>query len=245
MIKVTGLTKLFSKNVVVDNVSFEVKKGEVLGFLGPNGAGKSTTMKMLSCFITPSSGDACICGHSILKDPSEVRKKVGYVPENAPLYEEMYVWEFLDFISQLRRIPKFERDGAILKVVKMCSLEKVKNQKIETLSKGYKRRVSLAQALIHDPEVLFLDEPTDGLDPNQKHEVRKLIKELAVDKQIILSTHNLEEVQAVCTRAVIISHGKILFDGTPQGLTEKSQNKRVEDVFRAYTTGESVQGVTL
>jgi len=245
MIKVKALTKLFSKNKVVDRVSFEVEKGEVLGFLGPNGAGKSTTMKMLSCFITPSEGEAWICGASILKNPSDVRKKIGYVPENAPLYEEMYVWEFLDFIAELRAIPVMERDAAILKVIKMCALEKVKNQKIETLSKGYKRRVSLAQALIHDPEVLFLDEPTDGLDPNQKHEVRKLIKNLARNKQIILSTHILEEVEAVCTKVIIIDHGKILFNGTPDGLKGKSQTGRVDDVFRAYTTEESVQGVSL
>ncbi|RLA63622.1 MAG: ABC transporter ATP-binding protein [Epsilonproteobacteria bacterium] len=245
MIKVSGLTKFFSQNKVVDNISFEVNKGEVLGFLGPNGAGKSTTMKMLSCFIDPSSGDASICGYSILKNPNEIRKIIGYVPENAPLYDDMYVWEFLEFIAELRIIPVLERDSAILNVVKMCALEKVKNQKIETLSKGYKRRVSLAQALIHDPEVLFLDEPTDGLDPNQKYEVRKLIKELAVDKQIILSTHILEEVEAVCSRAVIISHGKILFDGTPDDLKKKSQTGKVDDVFRAYTTGELVQGVSL
>jgi len=245
MIKVSGLSKSYSQQKVVDKISFEVNKGEVLGFLGPNGAGKSTTMKMLSCFITPDEGDATICGLSILKNPDAVKKIIGYVPENAPLYEEMFVWEFLEFIAELRGIPLMERDRAILKVLQMCALEKVKRQKIETLSKGYKRRVSLAQALIHDPEVLFLDEPTDGLDPNQKFEVRKLIKKLSKDKQIILSTHILEEVEAVCSRAIIISHGKILFDGTPACLLGKSESRRVDDVFRAYTTGESVQGVSL
>ena len=245
MIKVSGLSKIFSQNKVVDKVSFEVNKGEVLGLLGPNGAGKSTTMRMLSCFITPSEGDATILGLSILKNPDEVRKKIGYMPENAPLYGDMYVWEFLDFIAELRDIPIMERDAAILKVLQMCSLKAVKNQKIETLSKGYKRRVSMAQALIHDPDVLFLDEPTDGLDPNQKHEVRKLIKFLAKEKQIILSTHILEEVEAVCNRSVIISHGKILFDGTPEELVVKSTNRRIDDVFRAYTTGDSVQGVSI
>jgi ABC-2 type transport system ATP-binding protein len=245
MIKVSGLSKFYAKKKVVGEITFEVNKGEVLGLLGPNGAGKSTTMKMLSCFIAPSKGDASIQGLSILKNPDQIRKSIGYVPENAPLYEEMYVWEFLEFIAELRGIPVLERDAAILKVVQMCSLDGVRNQKIDTLSKGYKRRVSLAQALIHDPEVLFLDEPTDGLDPNQKHEVRTLLKSLSKEKVIILSTHILEEVEAVCSRAIIISQGKILFDGTPDTLAGKSQTRKVDDVFRAYTTGGPVQGVSL
>jgi ABC-2 type transport system ATP-binding protein len=245
MIRVSNLTKTFPPYKAVNNISFSLDKGDVLGFLGPNGAGKSTTMKILSCFISPNEGDAEINGYSILKNPDEVRRNIGYVPENAPLYEEMYVWEFLEFIAELRSIPDEIFESSIIKIIKTCALETVIGQKIETLSKGYKRRVSLAQALIHDPKVLILDEPTDGLDPNQKFEVRKLIRELAKDKEIILSTHILEEVEAVCNRVIIIHEGRILFDGSREELRNKSASNRVEDVFRAITTGETVQGVTL
>jgi ABC-2 type transport system ATP-binding protein len=245
VIEVKDLTKRFDDFTAVDHVSFSVKKGEVLGFLGPNGAGKSTTMKMITCFISPSGGDAWVNGKSILTQPIEVREKIGYMPENAPLYEDMNVTEFLTFMAELRKIPKEKILEAVNKVIETCQLKKVEKQMIETLSKGYKRRVSFAQSLIHDPPILILDEPTDGLDPNQKHDVRQLIKKLSVDKCIILSTHILEEVDAVCTRAIIISEGKMKFDGEPKELKEKSETGRMEDVFRAVTTGETVSGVSL
>ena len=245
MIRVTELSKSFGEIKAVDKISFEVKEGEVLGFLGPNGAGKSTTMKMITSFISPSGGDATVFGKSILSDPIEVRKKIGYMPENAPLYDDMTVDEFLHYTAQLRNIEKKEQTHAVEKVLEMCALKEVQFQTIETLSKGYKRRTSMAQALIHDPQVLILDEPTDGLDPNQKHDVRSLIKSLAKDKCVILSTHILEEVEAVCTRAIIISSGKKLFDGEASELKDKSSIGRVDDVFRAITTGQEVEGVSL
>ena len=245
MIRVTELSKSFGDIKAVDKISFEVKEGEVLGFLGPNGAGKSTTMKMITSFISPSGGDATVFGKSILSDPIEVRKKIGYMPENAPLYDDMTVDEFLHYTAQLRNIEKKDQVEAVEKVLEMCSLKDVQFQTIETLSKGYKRRTSMAQALIHNPKVLILDEPTDGLDPNQKHDVRTLIKSLAKDKCVILSTHILEEVEAVCTRAIIISSGKKLFDGEASELKEKSSLGRVDDVFRAITTGKEVEGVSL
>ncbi len=245
MIRVTELSKSFGEIKAVDKISFEVKEGEVLGFLGPNGAGKSTTMKMITSFISPSGGDATVFGKSIIKNPIEVRKKIGYMPENAPLYDDMTVDEFLHYTAQLRNIEKKDQTEAVEKVIKMCALMEVQFQTIETLSKGYKRRTSMAQALIHDPQVLILDEPTDGLDPNQKHDVRTLIKSLAKDKCVILSTHILEEVEAVCTRAIIISSGKKLFDGEASELKEKSSLGRVDDVFRAITTGQEVEGVSL
>ena len=245
MIRVTELSKSFGEIKAVDKISFEVKEGEVLGFLGPNGAGKSTTMKMITSFISPSGGDATVFGKSIIKNPIEVRKKIGYMPENAPLYDDMTVDEFLHYTAQLRNIEKKDQVEAVEKVIKMCALMEVQFQTIETLSKGYKRRTSMAQALIHDPQVLILDEPTDGLDPNQKHDVRTLIKSLAKDKCVILSTHILEEVEAVCTRAIIISSGKKLFDGEASELKEKSSLGRVDDVFRAITTGQEVEGVSL
>ena len=245
MIRVTELSKSFGEIKAVDKISFEVKEGEVLGFLGPNGAGKSTTMKMITSFISPSGGDATVFGKSILSEPIEVRKKIGYMPENAPLYDDMTVDEFLHYTAQLRGLEKKGQVEAVEKVIEMCALKDVQFQTIETLSKGYKRRTSMAQALIHDPKVLILDEPTDGLDPNQKHDVRTLIKSLAKDKCVILSTHILEEVEAVCTRAIIISSGKKLFDGEASELKEKSSLGRIDDVFRAMTTGQEVQGVSL
>ncbi|MEC8623311.1 MAG: ATP-binding cassette domain-containing protein [Bdellovibrionota bacterium] len=245
MIRVTELSKSFGEIKAVDKISFEVKEGEVLGFLGPNGAGKSTTMKMITSFISPSGGDATVFGKSILSEPIEVRKKIGYMPENAPLYDDMTVDEFLHYTAQLRGLEKKGQVKAVEKVIEMCALKDVQFQTIETLSKGYKRRTSMAQALIHDPQVLILDEPTDGLDPNQKHDVRTLIKSLAKDKCVILSTHILEEVEAVCTRAIIISSGKKLFDGEASELKEKSSLGRIDDVFRAITTGQEVEGVSL
>ncbi|MDH3974823.1 MAG: ABC transporter ATP-binding protein [Deltaproteobacteria bacterium] len=219
-IEVTGLTKNFGPIKAVDNISFKVSKGEVFGFLGPNGAGKSTTMKMITSFITPTSGSVSILGTNISEAPMAAKKKVGYLPESAALYPDMKVLDFLNFIRDIRQL---EGKAPVERVVKLCALQSVLDQRIETLSKGFKRRVALAQAIIHDPEVLIMDEPTDGLDPNQKAGVRKLIKEMAKDKIIILSTHILEEVEALCTRAVVISEGKIRFDGTPDEFRMQSK----------------------
>ena len=234
MISVNQLRRSFGSLVAVDNVSFEVEKGQVLGFLGPNGAGKSTVMKMLACFLVPDSGTASVCGHDILKNPIEVKQSIGYLAENAPAYNEMTVGSFLNFVCDARQIDGTKRKQALDRIVPMCSIESVYHQTIETLSKGYKRRVGLAQALIHDPQVLILDEPTDGLDPNQKHEVRGLINNMAKDKCIIVSTHILEEVEAVCTRTIIIARGKMLVDSTPEKLKEEYQCS-LDEVFRKIT----------
>lgn len=220
MICAQNLSRFYGDLKAVDEISFSVKKGEVLGFLGPNGAGKSTTMKMLTCFLRPSSGTAKIAGYDISEKPMEARAAVGYLPENAPLYGEMQVSSFLKFIGEVRKQDNLK--AAIDRVVEMTSLSEVLSQRIENLSKGFKRRVGLAQALLHDPEILILDEPTDGLDPNQKHEVRKLINGMASEKCIILSTHILEEVEEVCTRAVIIAKGQIVADDTPESLKRQS-----------------------
>ncbi|MDP6407882.1 MAG: ATP-binding cassette domain-containing protein, partial [Planctomycetota bacterium] len=208
MIEIRNLSKSFGDLKAVDDISFSVKKGEVLGFLGPNGAGKSTTMKMLTGFLDPSAGSASISGFEVGAQPIEVKRRVGYLPEGAPLYADMTPHGFLGFIAEVRGIPAAERAGRLAEVVRKVHIEEVLHQRIETLSKGFKRRVGLAQAILHDPEVLILDEPTDGLDPNQKHEVRALIGQMAKDKVIVLSTHILEEVDAVCTRAIIIARGR-------------------------------------
>jgi len=207
----------------------------VLGFLGPNGAGKSTTMKMITGFLTPTSGTAKICGFDILSQPIEAKKKIGYLPEGAPAYPDMNPEEFLNFIAEIRGLRGDAKTKRVREVIEKVNLGNVAHQSIDTLSKGYKRRVGLAQAILHDPDVLILDEPTDGLDPNQKHEVRTLIKAMAKEKVIILSTHILEEVDAVCTRAMIIANGKIVADGTPEQLEAKSPQKRLDDVFRSMT----------
>lgn len=235
MIEVKELRRSFGPVVAVDGISFNVEKGQVLGLLGPNGAGKSTAMRMLACFLRPDSGTATVRGHDILQNPIEVRKSIGYLAENVPVYNEMTVGGFLNFISDVRSIKSTKRKQALDRIVPMCSIESVYHQTIETLSKGYKRRVGLAQALIHDPEVLILDEPTDGLDPNQKHEVRKLINKMAKDKCIIISTHILEEVEAVCSRTIIIAKGRILVDSTPKQLKEQ-HNCSLDSVFRKITT---------
>jgi len=223
MIETQGLARYFGNIKAVDGVTFQVAKGEVLGFLGPNGAGKSTTMKMLTCFLSPSAGTAKVAGYDILEQSREVRAQIGYLPENAPLYGEMEVRDFLEFIAEVRGVEKARHKSAIDRVVQMTSLQGVVSQRIETLSKGFKRRVGLAQALIHDPQILILDEPTDGLDPNQKHEVRELINSMAKDKCIVLSTHILEEVDECCTRVVIIAKGRIVADSTPFELRKRSQ----------------------
>jgi ABC-2 type transport system ATP-binding protein len=224
--------------VAVDGISFNVAKGEVLGLLGPNGAGKTTAMRILSCFLRPDSGTASVCGHDILKNPIEVRRVLGYLAENVPAYSEMTVGGFLNFICDVREITGKDRKLTLDKIVPMCSIESVYHQTIETLSKGYKRRVGLAQALIHDPDVLVLDEPTDGLDPNQKHEVRRLINNMAREKCIIISTHILEEVEAVCSRTIIIAKGRILADSTPAELKEQYQCS-LDAVFRKITMAKS------
>lgn len=233
MIEVTGLSKEFGNFKAVNQISFSVPRGQILGFLGPNGAGKSTTMKMLTGFIEPSSGTATIDGLDIRKQSIAVRRKIGYLPENAPSYHEMTVHEFLAFIGEVRDLDDLE--AALKRVKAMCKLQEVWSQPIETLSKGYRQRVAFAQALIHDPPVLILDEPTDGLDPNQKYEVRQLIKQMGKDKTIILSTHILEEVEAVCERVIIIAKGKLVEDASPQELLKRGP---LDEVFRKITLGE-------
>jgi ABC-2 type transport system ATP-binding protein len=223
MIKTEHLSKRYDSLVAVDDVSFQVAPGEVLGFLGPNGAGKTTTMRMLAGFITPTAGKASICGHDITTEPMAAKASLGYLPEGAPNYGEMSVRNFLDFIADLRRLEGDQRRKRLDYVIGRLQLSRVLDQTIDTLSKGFRRRVGLAQAIVHDPPVLILDEPTDGLDPNQKHEVRTLINEMSRDKIIVISTHILEEVNAVCSRAIIIARGRIVADDTPQALEAKSR----------------------
>ena len=223
MIEIKKLTKKFDQFVAVDGLSFTVKEGEVLGFLGPNGAGKSTTMKVITGFLSPSSGSVKIDGNDISQRSLKAKSLIGYLPEGAPSYGDMTTIEFLRFIAQVRGFRGEEIDKRVEHVIAEVALEAVREQSIETLSKGFKRRVGLAQAIMHDPKVLILDEPTDGLDPNQKHHVRELIKNLAKDKIVIISTHILEEVTAVCTRAIIIAKGCIVADGTPAELESRSR----------------------
>lgn len=238
MISAKDLRRRFGSIVAVDGISFEADRGDVLGFLGPNGAGKTTAMRMLACFLTPDSGTATVCGHDILREPIKVQQSLGYLAENAPAYDEMTVGSFLNFVCDARRICGKGRKKALDRMVRLCSIESVYHQTIETLSKGYRRRVGLAQALIHDPPVLILDEPTDGLDPNQKHEVRQLINKMAKDKCIVVSTHILEEVEAVCNRTIIIERGRILVDSTPEKLKQKHQAS-LDEIFRKITTRRS------
>ncbi|MGD8560269.1 MAG: ATP-binding cassette domain-containing protein [Gammaproteobacteria bacterium] len=229
MVEVSQLKKMFGTFTAVDDISFTVDKGEVLGFLGPNGAGKSTTMKMITGFLAPDHGVIKINGNDITEDPVAAKARIGYLPEGAPLYSDMNPLSFLQFIAEIRGLKGKAKDQRIEEIIDQVNLEPVINKPIETLSKGFKRRVGLAQAILHDPQVLILDEPTDGLDPNQKYEVRTLIKNMAAEKAIILSTHILEEVHAVCTRAIIISNGKLLADGTPASLEARSpQHNTVE-----------------
>ncbi|MDH1055491.1 ABC transporter ATP-binding protein [Aquipseudomonas alcaligenes] len=223
MIEIKNLTKRFAHHTAVDGLSFQVQQGEVLGFLGPNGAGKSTTMKMLTGFLAPTSGTASILGFDIQSDTLKAQQQIGYLPEGAPCYGDMTVRGFLEFIAEVRGYRGAEKKQRVQRAVEQVELDKVLEQSIETLSKGFKRRVGLAQAILHDPRVLILDEPTDGLDPNQKHQVRKLIQSLAKDKIVIISTHILEEVSAVCTRAVVIAAGKVVADGTPMELESRSR----------------------
>jgi ABC-2 type transport system ATP-binding protein len=223
VIQVENLRKVFGPKVAVDGVSFAVRKGEVLGFLGPNGAGKSTTMRMITGFIPPSEGSASIGGFNVMESPIAAKRLLGYLPENAPSYVDMTVYGFLNFVAELRGLKNKAKKAAVERVAEMCFLGSVLGQSIETLSKGYKHRVCFAQAIIHDPEVLIMDEPTEGLDPNQKHEMRSLIRQMGENKAIIFSTHILEEVEAACSRAIIIDRGKIVANGTPRELKERSE----------------------
>jgi ABC-2 type transport system ATP-binding protein len=223
MIAAEGLVKTFGSRTAVDGISFSVRPGEVLGFLGPNGAGKTTTMRMLAGFVAPTAGRAEICGFSIEEQPVAAKRKLGYLPEGAPTYGEMTPQDFLRFIGEVRGLTGAEFRGRLADVVKRLQLGDVLHQPIETLSKGFRRRVGLAQAILHDPPVLILDEPTDGLDPNQKHEVRELIQQMAPGKVIVISTHILEEVDAVCTRAIIITNGRIVADEEPAALVRRSR----------------------
>ncbi len=254
MVEIDRLEKRFGPIHAVRGVSFKVRRGEVLGFLGPNGAGKSTTMKMLTCFLAPTSGRAKVCGFDILEQSRQVREKIGYLAEGAPAYPDMTPEGFLKFIAEVRGLTGARRKERLDYVIETVGIKNVLHQPIDTLSKGYKRRVGLAQAIIHDPEVLILDEPTDGLDPNQKHEVRGLIQRMSKDKAIILSTHILEEVDAVCTRAIIIARGTVIFDGTPTELEAKSRyhnavtltldNKNADDAEKALKKLNGVQAIT-
>lgn len=223
MINVQNISKAFGPKLAVNNISFKVERGEVLGFLGPNGAGKSTTMRMITGFIPPSGGSISVGGFDMVADPIPAKRLIGYLPENAPVYVDMTVQSFLSFCAELSGLRRDERKKAVNRVVEMCFLESVLHQSVDTLSKGYRHRTCFAQAIIHDPDVLVLDEPTDGLDPNQKHEIRGLIRRMGERKAIIFSTHILEEVEAVCSRAIIIDRGQVVASGTPQELKHKSE----------------------
>jgi ABC-2 type transport system ATP-binding protein len=239
MISVKNLFKSFNGFQAVDDLSFDIIPGDVVGFLGPNGAGKSTTMKMLTGFLLPTSGDIYISDLSFEHCALEIKKKIGYLPEGAPAYGDMTPLQFLNFIAQIRGYKGADKSARIEKVVKQVELHGVLDKPIENLSKGFKRRVGLAQALIHDPEILILDEPTDGLDPNQKHQVRELIKNLSKDKIVIISTHILEEVTAVCNRVMIIAKGKLLFDDTPKALNKRSKYYGAVTLYLSYRSDTS------
>jgi len=250
MITIEGLTKRFGSLTAVDNISLSVGRGEVLGFLGPNGAGKSTTMKMLAGYLPITSGRASVCGFDVVSDAIKAREKIGYLPEGSPLYGDMSCLLFLNFVAEIRGYRGAQVKDKVNLAIERLELESVINKPIETLSKGFKRRLGLAQSILHDPDVLILDEPTDGLDPNQKHQVRGLIKDMASDKAIIISTHLLEEVAAVCSRAIIISEGKIVFDGTPDDFAARSSIHNAvtirlteEDLDRVVNEIESMEDV--
>lgn len=229
-IVIENLTKKYGEQKAVNNISFEIKTGEVVGFLGPNGAGKSTTMKMITCFMSPSSGDVRLDDLSILDQPEEVKKKIGYLPENNPLYTDMPIVEYLRFAAEIQGVEKNKISSRIAEMIEMCGLDLEKHKKINELSKGYRQRVGLAQAMIHDPEVLILDEPTTGLDPNQIIEIRKLIKKLGKEKTVILSSHILSEVEATCDRILIINRGRIVADGSSETLRKQSQGQELLNI---------------
>ena len=235
LVRVRNLRKDYGSIRALDGISFDVSRGDILGFLGPNGAGKTTAMKLITGFIDPDGGSVVVAGHDVASDPLAARRRMGYLPENAPAYGEMTVDGFLRFVADARTLT--DARGAIDRVVDMAALGTVRHQTIETLSKGFKRRVGLAQAMIHDPEVLILDEPTDGLDPNQKVLVQDLLANLSQERCVILSTHLLDEAEKVCNRAVIISEGRILVDSTPHDLVKQSSSGRLDEVFRRLTGG--------
>ena len=238
LIEAVQLCKEFAGFTAVDDLSFTVSRGEVLGFLGPNGAGKSTTMKMLTGFLPPTSGSAAICGIDVAKNPVDAKSRIGYLPEGAPLYPEMTPATLLSFIADIRGLKNQEKSRRLEELAEVVQLKDVWRQPIETLSKGFKRRVGLAQAILHDPEVLILDEPTDGLDPNQKREVRSLVKQMSEEKAIIISTHILEEVDAICTRALIVNRGHLVIDDSPERIRGNYQN--MEQAFHALTNPQGV-----
>ena len=238
MIEVQGLVKAYGAKRAVDGISFTVRRGDILGFLGPNGAGKSTTMKMITGFLRPDAGRALVGGVDVAADPVAVKRKIGYLPESAPAYPEMTVEEFLAFIAEIRGFRAAARQAQVDRAINLTHLGPARHQTIETLSKGYKQRVGFAQALLHDPPVLVLDEPTDGLDPNQKNEVRTLIKSMATEKAVILSTHILEEVEAICTRVIIISQGRVVADETPAQLRARQPGARLDEIFRSLTQSD-------
>src|SRR5258706_1533924 len=240
MIRIENLVKAFGAKRAVDGISFNVERGEVVGFLGPNGSGKSTTMRMITGYYAPDAGRVSVGGHDVVEDPLEAKRLIGYLPENAAAYPEMTVQGFLAFAAELRGLAGDAKRKAVARAVERCFLSSVLHQSIDTLSKGYRHRTCLAQALIHDPEGLILDEPTDGLDPNQKHEVRNLIRELGKSKAVVVFTHILEEVDAACTRAIIIDRGRIVAQGTPDEL-----GRPLDEVFRRITipdTGMAIPG---
>ncbi len=240
MIKVKGLVKTYGPKRAVDGVSFCVNRGDILGFLGPNGAGKSTTMRMIAGFLRPDAGNVTVGGIDVTVDPVAVKRQLGYMPENSPAYPEMTVEEFLGFIAEVRGFRSVVAKRAQVDLaIARTQLVTVRQQVIETLSKGYKQRVGFAQALLHDPPALVLDEPTDGLDPNQKNEVRSLIKSMAQEKAVILSTHILEEVEAICTRVIIISQGRVVADETPAELRARAPGARLDEIFRDLTRSEA------
>jgi len=239
MIEIKGLGKTYGAKRAVDGISFSVRRGDILGFLGPNGAGKSTTMKMITGFLRPTAGTATVDGFDVVAHPVEVKRRIGYLPESAPAYGEMTVQEFLLFIAECRGFKESKAKHArVDRAIQLTHLGAVRAQTIETLSKGFKQRVGFAQALLHDPAVLILDEPTDGLDPNQKNEVRSLIKSMAVEKAVVLSTHILEEVEAICTRVIIISQGRVVADETPAQLQARQPGARLDEIFRQLTIGD-------
>ena len=230
MIEVKNLTKRYGPTVAVDNVSFSAKSGEVLGFLGPNGAGKTTTMRVLTCYLSADEGNATVDGYDVFDQSVEVRKRIGYLPESAPLYTDMGVIDYLKFIAQVRDIPKSQRQQRTKEVIDICGLESVIQKDVGELSKGYRQRLGLAQSLIHDPPILIMDEPTSGLDPNQIIEIRNLIKEIGKEKMIIFSTHILPEVSATCSRILIINNGKIVANGSPESLADRAKGGQVVDI---------------
>ena len=243
LLDVRSLTKSFGPLRAVDDLTFAVDRGEVLGFLGPNGAGKSTSMKMITGFLPPTSGTALVCGHDVTRAPRAVKSVIGYLPEGAPLYGEMTPLALLRFVADVRGLSNDDRRRRVEQAMERLQLAEVRDQPIETLSKGFKRRVGLAQAMLHDPEVLILDEPTDGLDPNQKHEVRKLLAEMASNKAIVISTHILEEVEAVCSRAIVIARGRIVADRTPEALQAMAPGHNAAVLRFARAEADRVQPI--